>query len=156
MPTILPDLRFALRQLRREPGFALVAILTLGVGTGATSVVFSVFYETLLRDLASNGPNRFARIAWVLLGSAGLLLLLACASVSSLLLARTVGRQRELALRATLGAFRPQIFRQLIVESVVLGITSGGIGVLFAAWVLPAIRNVEIDSLPQLQYGIQS
>ena len=150
MSTLLPDLRFALRQLRRDPGFALVAILTLGVGIGATTSVFSVFNETLFGSITSPGSERFARIVWVLLGAVSLLLLLGCASVSSLLLARTAGRQRELALRATLGAQRPRVFRQLIVESQVLAFMSAGFGLISVAWVLPTVQALAIDSMPHL------
>ncbi len=150
MPTILPDLRFAFRQLRREPGFALASILTLGVGIGATTVVFGILNGTILNDLSTSGSDRLGRIVWVLLGAVVLLLLLACASVSSLLLARTASRQREIALRATLGALRPRIFKQLMIESQALALVSAAIGMLFAAWVLPMIQALGFQSLPQL------
>ena len=81
MSTILPELRYALRQLRRDPGFALVSILTLGVGIGATTVVFGVFNGTVLQGLSGPGSERIARIACILLGAVGLLLLMASASV---------------------------------------------------------------------------
>ncbi len=150
MPIFLSELRFALRQLRRDPGFAVVSILTLGIGIGATTVVFSVFNGTVLRGISGPGSDRIARMAWVLLGTGSLLLLLACASVSSLLLARTANRQRELALRATLGALQPRIFKQLIVESQVLAFVSAATGMLFATWALPTIQALGFDSLPQL------
>jgi ABC-type antimicrobial peptide transport system permease subunit len=150
MSTLFSDLRFAVRQLRLEFWFALAAILTLGVGIGATTVVFSVFNEVVLKDITSPASERLARIVWVLLGAVSLLLLLACASVSSLLLARTAGRQRELALRASLGALRPRIFRQLIVESQVIAFMGAGIGLVFAAWVLPIIQALETVSLTRL------
>jgi putative ABC transport system permease protein len=95
------------------------------------------------------GPSA-TRIAIVLLGTVGLLLLLACASVSNLLLARTTGRQRELALRASLGALRPRILGQLIAESLVLAFFSACVGLFFAAWVLPVIQMLETETLPRL------
>jgi ABC-type antimicrobial peptide transport system permease subunit len=150
MPTTLPDFRYALRQLRRDPGFALIAILTLGVGIGATTVVFSIFNEAVLRGVSAPGSERLTRIVCVLLGAVSLLLLMACASVSSLLLARTAVRQRELALRATLGALQPQIFKQLLIESQVLAFLSAAVGMLFAVWVLPAIQALGFELLPQL------
>jgi ABC-type antimicrobial peptide transport system permease subunit len=150
MSTLFSDLRFAVRQLRRELWFAFAAIMTLGVGIGATTVVFSVFNEVVLQDITSPASERLARVVWVLLGAVSLLLLLACASVSSLLLARTAGRQREIALRASLGALRPRIFSQLIVESQVIAFTGAGIGLVFAVWVLPIIKPLEFDSMPLL------
>jgi ABC-type antimicrobial peptide transport system permease subunit len=150
MSTLFSDLRFAVVQLRRNPRFALVAILTLGVGLGATITVFCVLSGTVLRGMIAPDADRFARIVWVLLGAVSLLLLLACANVSSLLLARTADRQQELALRATLGAWRPRVFRQLIVESQVLAFISAGIGLMFVAWVLPTIQALKIDSMPRL------
>jgi ABC-type antimicrobial peptide transport system permease subunit len=150
MSTILHNFRFALRHLRREPGFALVAILTLAVGIGATTTVFSIFNSTVLNGMSGPRSDRIARIVWVLMGAVCLLLLLACASVSSLLLARTANRQRELALRATLGALQPQIFRQLLVESQALAFASAVLGMLFATWALPTIQALGFESLPQL------
>ena len=95
------------------------------------------------------GPSA-TRITIVLLGTVGLLLLLACASVSNLLLARTTGRQRELALRASLGALRPRILGQLIAESLVLAFFSACVGLFFTAWVLPVIQVLETETLPRL------
>ena len=95
------------------------------------------------------GP-RATRITVVLLGAVSLLLLLACASVSNLLLARFTGRQREFALRASLGALPPRILGQLIAESLVLAFLSAGVGLFFAAWMLPVIQTLETETLPRL------
>ena len=70
----------------------------------------------------------------VLWGAVGLVMLLACVNVAGLMVSRTLARQREMAVRAAVGARRWQLIRQLLTESVVLGVAGGVLGLLIAVW----------------------
>jgi len=94
--------------------------------------------------------ERATRVAAVLLVAVGLLLLLSCAGVSNLLLARATTRQREIALRASLGANRSRIAGQLVVESFTLAVLGAGVGLLAAVWAIPVIQQLETSPLPRL------
>jgi putative ABC transport system permease protein len=87
-----------------------------------------------LSQLASVLLGDETSMMWMLLGSVGLLLLIACANIANLQLARAVTRKKEIAVRAALGASTKRIVAQLFVESAVLGTGSGIIGVLLAFW----------------------
>jgi predicted permease len=83
------------------------------------------------------------RSMFVLLGAVGLVLLIVCVNIASLMLIRAVGRGRELAVRVAVGAGRASLFRGLLIESIVLGLVGGGAGLLLAFWATGAIAALD-------------
>jgi predicted permease len=91
-------------------------------------------YRTVAVPLQEEMTQSFRQTLLVLLGTAGFVLLIVCASIANLTLARMVRRERELAIRSVLGASRTRLLRQLLTESILIAVTGGALGLLLAIW----------------------
>jgi putative ABC transport system permease protein len=101
--------------------------------------------------LAEHVAGRSRRVLWILLATVGLVLAVACANVANLQLARASRREREMAVRAAIGASAWDLARQLLVEGALLAAAGGAAGVLLARAAIPLLARVAASSLPRIE-----
>ncbi len=126
------------RKFPPPPGFSVKMFADAGI-------------QAAVRPLKDDVVGELGKVLWVLMGSIGVVLLIACANVANLLLVRAEGRQQELATRMALGASSRRIAASLLTESVLLGVLGGILGLGFAYAALRALVAIAPAYLPRLE-----
>jgi predicted permease len=103
-----------------------------------------------VRRMRDEMVGNFRLTLWIMLAAVGVVLLIACANLANMLLAKSVARTREIAIRAAVGASRGRILRQLVTESLLLAVLAGTFGVLLALWGSRALVALAPGDVPRL------
>ncbi|MEO8028537.1 MAG: ABC transporter permease [Bryobacteraceae bacterium] len=117
----------------------------------STKIFEEARFAPRLRTLKQDVIGDIGSVLWVLMGTIGIVLLIACANVANLLLVRAEGRQQELAVRAALGAGRQQIAKELLLESMTLGVLGGVLGLGVAYGSIRLLLRLAPSTLPRLE-----
>jgi putative ABC transport system permease protein len=151
-------------QTRGMGYLAAVGLLKSGVSVQQAATEMETITTRLRQQYPDTNNRRFNRVVslhehligdtskvlWLLLGAVTFVLLIGCANVANLLLASAAPRQKEMAIRAALGASRWRVMRQLFTESTILALAGGAVGLLVAVWGLAAITKLLPADFPRL------
>ncbi len=162
VPELYPDQDVT--QTRRMGYLFVVALLKPGVSQQQAAGEMETITARLRQQYPDTNNRRFNRVVslhehlvgdtnkllWLLLGAVTFVLLIGCANVANLLLASGASRQKEIAIRVSLGASRPRVIRQLFTESALLALSGGVVGLLVAFWGLAAITKLLPTDFPRL------
>ena len=172
-PQLIAPIRFDRAQvISNGPGFSFRGIARLRAGTTIEQAnvdaerVLGIWFDTVgggrpfyqavwqiapgLRPLKQDVVGSVGNVLWVVFGTVGVVLLIACANVTNLLLVRAEGRERELAVRAALGAGSWRVARDVLIESALLAALGGALGLAFAYGALGLLRRFGPTTLPRL------
>jgi predicted permease len=147
-------------------GLVMIGRLKPGVSVDQARAELNTLYHSVEAAHPGEGmPGRQASVSplldifisgvqqplWIMFAAVGFMLLIACSNVAMLLLARATARQRELAIRSALGASRAMILRQLLIESVLLSLVGGVLGIFVSGWGLSLLRAAKPANLPRVE-----